>query len=332
MPGLQLGDKTELVMKSLHPVRHVLEREFFNTNTQNVNYHDWLTLFGRAMRGTNNKTNSNSKYEEVLSFISKGADSGMFSSTIHSSIVDMPDLDEVTSTSSRILDQYFLGNKYATLVGDYFAIRCIHFIEQAKQSQVFMEITNGLGQFATATFTPQFLDLQTIYPLLPLKSARVENWTQYSHKSSGYFTGGLNAIMTQNLNHHSNYGQEDSNSMKRFSSNLAVLLKGIEEIEMLQNVHQFSSVPSSILLTLPSVLHQQKHPNAFDLWRREKLNSQANFNQIAEEIRSSSAMDEAQSILEEMALKTNKSFEELATDEFYADVFYDLVATVANFR
>lgn len=235
-----------------------------------MGYYDWLILFGRGIR-----TSTNPKYEENLNFISRGSDSGMFSSEIHQTVVDIPE----DYNHSNILTQYSLGNKYAALVGDYFAIRCIYFLEKAKNSKAFIAITKGLEQFTTANFAVKFLDPKIIYPHLPHKNVTLDDWIRYNRKISGYFTGGLYAALVLNCD---GLPKDDKimKAMSRFSSNLAVLLKGVADIEMLENAREFSSVPTSVLTTLPAVLHQRKHPGVFDALRNKQINFNTDFRQV----------------------------------------------------
>jgi hypothetical protein len=227
-------------------------------------------LFGRGI-----KTSDDPKYEENLNFISRGADCGMFSSEIHQTMVDIPE----DYSHSKILTQYSLGNKYAVLVGDYFSIRCISYIDKAKNSKAFIAITKGLEQFTMANFAVKFLDPKIIYPHIPLKSASLNEWIRYNRKISGYFTGGLYAILIANHDGLPN-DEKKMNAMKRFSSNLAVLLKGVSDIETLENAREFSSVPPLILTTLPAVLYQQQHPQVLDSLRHKQINFHADFKQV----------------------------------------------------
>lgn len=199
----------------------------------------------------------------------------MFSSEIHQTVVDIPE----DYSHSTILSQYSLGNKYATLVGDYFAIRCIYYMEKAKNSKAFIAITKGLEQFTTASFAVKFLDPKIIYPIIPHKRASLDEWIRYNRKISGYFTGGLYAALIANHDGLPNDAKK-MDAMKRFSSNLAVLVKGVADIETLENAHEFSTMPTSLLTTLPAVLYQLKHPGVLDSLRQKEMNFHTDFKQV----------------------------------------------------
>lgn len=228
---------------------------------------------GRGIRVTKNP-----KYEEILDFISKASDSGMFSSDIHETVVNIP--EEFKPGKMQL--QFSLGNKYSVLVGDYFAIRCIYFVEKTKTSKVLMAITKGVEEFTTAHFASKLFDPETIYPFLPHPKSNVNDWIIYNRKVSGYFNGGLYAVLLVN------YGKLPENeefmrNLKLFASNLSVLLRGVAELDGIENAEDLSTVSPFALTTLPAILYQQKNPKGFEEFRQKKfeLHNLDNFKQVS---------------------------------------------------
>jgi hypothetical protein len=248
-------------------------REIYNHSKRMISYHHWITLFGRGIQ-----VSRDPKYEANLHHSAKAADSGMFSSDIHQSVADVPE-----HLNSKSHNQFRLGNKYAILVGDYFAIKCIFHVEKTKKSQALMALIKGVEEFATASFDVPLLDPKVMYPILPNSKATINDWIRYNKKTSGYFNGGLYAAILLN------YGglpknEEFMKQFKTFSANLSVLLKGVAEIDAFENSEDISTLYPLALTSLPAILYQRNNPKAFDSLRRHNnfnLNTQA-FKEVSE--------------------------------------------------
>jgi len=79
-----------------------------------LNYHDWVTIFGRSLLPE--QETRRDTFESQLEFIANAAESGMFSSDVHQTVMDIP--PGSTHLPNHILHELNLGNKYAVLVGE----------------------------------------------------------------------------------------------------------------------------------------------------------------------------------------------------------------------
>ena len=185
----------------------------------------------------------------------------MFSSDVHQTVVNTP----TSITDPKLLTQLNLGNKYAVLVGDYFAIKAIYFAERAKSNKVLLSITQGVEDFASAPFFSNLVNSSIWIPSVPSRRASLQDWINYNIKASGYFTGGLGAVLKvtpQQLDLNSDLNQR----MKRFVHNLVCFVKIVLELDDFHSESHMMVSPF-LLISLPAVLYQLRNPNAFDFLR-----------------------------------------------------------------
>lgn len=242
-------------------------------------YHTWIMLFGRSLVSPyyQKAATNNENYDKQLDKVANASDSGMFSADIHHTIIDIP---ENHPSFLNCSSQFHNGNKYAVLVGDYFAIRCIYYAEKTKTNSVMVAITEGVEEFTTSSFGTNLFDKGVGCPIILSPSASVHDWILYNHKALGYFKGGLYAAYSL----HKPRSQNQVNTkldaqMAKFVANLSAFLKACVEIEELQ--HSECIVPSPFLLTsLPAIFCQMENPSLFSHLR--DLNYELNAEHIIE--------------------------------------------------
>jgi len=243
-------------------------------------YHTWIMLFGRSLVSSyyQKAAANNGNYDKLLDNVANASDSGMFSADIHHTIIDIP---ENHPSFVNCSSQFHNGNKYAVLVGDYFAIRCIYYAERTKTNSVMVAITEGVEEFTTSSFGTNLFDTSVGCPIILSPHASVHDWILYNQKAFGYFKGGLYAAFSLNLKPNSQ-NQIDTKvdaHMAKFVANLSAFLKACVEIEELQ--HSECIVPSPFLLTsLPAIFCQMENPSLFSHLRA--LNYELNAEHINE--------------------------------------------------
>jgi len=114
---------------------------------------------------------------------SSAAESGMLSSAVHETVVDVPD------DSNNIVSECNMGNKFAVLVGDYFAIRTIYMAEKVKNNRTMMHVNRGVEEFTCAHFKSGLIRVDSPYPFILSPTATLEDWISFNVNGSGYFTG-----------------------------------------------------------------------------------------------------------------------------------------------
>lgn len=238
-------------------------------------YHTWLMLFGRSLFPQFSSDRSSEKQDILIDNIANASDSGMFSSDIHNTIIDIADNHPSFQNCSP---QFHMGNKYAVLVGDYFAIRCIHYAEKTKTNSVMVAITEGVEEYTTSSFGTTFFDKNAGFPMLLSPGATPHDWIQYNQKAFGYFKGGLYAAMSL---HQRNLKSASVNpSIGKFVDTFSLFLKACSEIEAFEQTDNMV-VPSPFLLTsLPAVLCQLENPAVFE--RLRALKFELNMDQLRE--------------------------------------------------
>lgn len=224
-------------------------------------YHAWIMLFGRSLLSSPYRdTEEDLHFEMLLNNIACASDAGMFSSDIHHTILDIPDNHPLFENHSIA---FHVGNKYAVLVGDYFAIRCIYYAEKTKTNSVMVAITRGVEEFTTSLFGTNVFDKSVGYPLVSSPATSLHDWVVYNQKAYGYMNGGLYAALS--LFHKSSLHQRQSGvypHMSKFVANLSAFLKTAEDLDSL--LHNESCVPSPFLLTsIPAIFCQMENPKLF---------------------------------------------------------------------
>jgi len=252
----------------------------------------------------------------------------MFSADIHHTILDIPDDHPSFENCSN---QYHMGNKYAVLVGDYFAIRCIYHAERTKTNSVMVAITEGVEEFTTCSFGTNLFDDYMGYPNTLSPNASILDWILYNQKAYGYLKGGLYASLS--LHHKRNKGVKTNfdKDMEKFVSNLSVFLKASAELDAFERKECL--VPSPFLLTsLPAILCQMENPHVFNSLR--KSGYELNPDQIEElhDIirRSSLSLKRTRNLVIGFASETKQAFHRIAKDEYYRHVYDSLIDTVAE--
>lgn len=251
-------------MRMLNFVKMIF-RELYNSqqglHLRLPTYHTWIMIFGRSLFRQKIK-NENEEYDKLLDYVANASDAGMFSADIHHTIIDIPENHPTFYNCSSL---FHMGNKYAVLVGDYFAIRCIYYAERTKTNSVMVAITEGVEEFTTSTFGTNLLDKSTRFPQMLSPNASVHDWILYSQKAFGYFKGGLYAAFSLVHNSHTK-DQHLEAQMAKFVANFSAFLKACGEIESLEQTDLV--VPSPFLLTsLPAVLCQMENPAIFSRLR-----------------------------------------------------------------
>ncbi|ODN01218.1 hypothetical protein Ocin01_05458 [Orchesella cincta] len=324
--GIDIAEKTQLILQSPHPVRYVIEREVHKSqqgfHRRLPSYHTWIMLFGRSLMSNQNR--SESAYDRLLNHVANASDSGMFSSDIHQTILDIPDEHPSIGNCSA---QLHMGNKYAVLVGDYFAIRCLYNAEKTKTNSVMVAITEGVEEF-TCSFGASLLDKTVGYPQLLSPNASVLDWILHSQKAFGYFRGGLYAALSLQMKPNDRLKVE--RQMASLVSNLSLFLKAAAEMEALQEANSF--VPSPFLLTsLPAVLYQSEHPHMFaDLRKRGYELDNDYIRELQTIICRSSTSQRARNLITDFATETKQAFHHLAKDQYYTNVFDSLIDAVKD--
>ncbi|CAL8138310.1 unnamed protein product [Orchesella dallaii] len=322
--GIDIATKTQLILQSPHPVRYVIEREVHKSqqgfHRRLPSYHTWIMLFGRSLMSQQNR--SESAYDGLLNHVANASDSGMFSSDIHQTILDIPDEHPSIENCSA---QLHMGNKYAVLVGDYFAIRCLYNAEKTKTNSVMVAITEGVEEF-TCSFSATLLDKTVGYPLVLSPNASVRDWVFHSQKAFGYFRGGLYAALA--LRYKSDERSKIERQMATLVTNLSLFLKASAEMEALQEAESF--VPSPFLLTsLPAVLYQSEHPQMFATLRKRGYEMDNDYlRELQTIICRSSSSQKARNLISDFATETTQAFHHLAKDQYYANVFDSLIEAV----
>jgi len=327
--GLDIADKTQLILQSAHPVRYIVEREvkkLEKSGPTQVSYHDWVMIFGRSLGVTRDMNRDDFlRFEQRLNTISNAAECGMFSSDVHQTVVNIP----ADLKSSKTLVQFNMGNKYAVLVGDYFAIRTIFFAEKAKSSAVIIAITNGVEEFTSAPFSSNLIDPNIWYPFIPSPKLTYRDWEDYNIKAPGYFTGGLYAVLTvcpNRLDQDTHFNRK----MRSLVPNLNLFLKTLAELNDFEGPEHTMLSPF-LFTSLPAILFQEKNPAVFDYFRAkhaqpnsqpsDPLTDDVELNVVRQEIKKSEAMERTKELLQGYARNSKEAMVNIGTDLFYVSVF-----------
>jgi len=147
-------------------------------------------------------------------------------------------------------------------VGDFFAVQTIFFAERARRSQVILSITRGVEEFTFAGFCTRLIDPAVWARSVPFPKATLNDWAEYNAMASGYFTGGCNAVL--NILPHG--APPSATEIRKIATNLALFLKTVTELDDL-GMEEDSMISPFLFTSLPGILYQQMHPNAYDAFR-----------------------------------------------------------------
>ena len=248
-----------------------------------LKYLDWVTLFGRSLLSPSQSAKLSQspalkdRYDSQLHNISRASECGMFSAAVHQTVLNLPPLPDPVDGLNVELN---LGNKYAVLVGDFFAIKTIFFAEKVKNSQVFLKIIHGVEDFTYSSFS-SLINRGLSWPNVANEHATAEDWMSHAVGSSGYFTGGLNAVHTlnQNLDQGTQIAGKD---LANFVSGLAMFLKVKGELDDISRTGD-DGTDSGVVIknpfiftSLPAVIYQQSNLKVFQELRKAKFDVPSN--------------------------------------------------------